>query len=658
MTFSWYFPSNRGGEESGLNDPGVEFFKSTASLSRETIQNIGDARRPDCVAADKPARAVLELMDLDTDSFPGRDRYRRILEACRSGVVDAWPDPDLQRRNGLDFFDRAIEHLSRSSLPILKISDYNTTGLVGDIRDKMGAWYRLLHGQGFHAMQGPGGGTFGIGQRAPFAFSDLRAVFYSSRLDDGSWRFMGKSILCSFPDPDDGDLKRPIGYWGMDSTDGHGVTPVFSDLEIPSCFHREETGTDLYIAGFTRQDWEGVSVLSVLRNFFACIQAGYLQVEIRGGDLGDRVIGRDNIRDCLDEMSSAVETAGNGETGKELQWTSHYLRALEEPQDGHPRTAEIDVLGKVSLYVTRDQDAPGRVAFMRKPRILVYDWPRSIISDFAAVCLCEDEPGNSLLASMEDPSHTKWNPEQLGGSNPDGLKKARRARSELNRFIRETLKELVVQEQPETEDFPELHLWLPEEEDEADMPGPGADESDETSEDESGHTTPKEKKVTVVKRPPRQPPTVSTQSTTTATGDGEGSTGSGEGGTHGSGSKSGPHPGTGTGDRGGEDDDLPGIRPSELQFRSFIDAQDSSSTTYRVVLLSGEDCMGDLTLRAIGEDSRYPIDIIEARDLDGGTMIGFNQSTLQSLRLAARQRKQIQIRVRSHIRLALGTVNR
>jgi len=662
LTSEWYFPSNRGGEESGLNDPGVEFFKNTASLSRETIQNIVDARRPG-IPEGEPVRAVLELQEMDVFRFPGTDRYRRVLRASRDSVLSAWSDPELRKRNGLEFLDSALKLLEGPTMPVLRISDFNTTGLGGDIGDKSGALYRLIRGQGYHSMQGPGGGTYGIGQRAPYAFSDLRAILYSTQLADGQQRFMGKAILCSFPDPDrGGDISRPIGYWGAREEDDFEVLPLCGD-DIPVHFRREQTGTDLYVTGFTRRDWEEVTVLSVLNNFFASIHAGNLEVEIRGAEDKHYEIGQKNIRDLVDRLLSG-ELAGDTDAEdrnleRNLGRTFHYLKALENPVNGGPFTKKIGVLGKVELHVTRGEDAPNRVAFMRRPLSLVYDSVRSIVSGFAAVCICADEPGNTLLASMEDPSHTRWNPEQLAGRRPELFAQAKKARSEINRFVRDTLKEMVVNDQPEAEDFPDLHLWLPEDEDDADDEGQGSDLTDDVTTEETGQPSSVTSPVTAIKRPSTTAsPQVRATANSAGNGEGEGSSGGGGDGGGGSGPGGGDGPGTGSGTNEGGDGELPGLSPANIRFRSFHERTHADQGSYQIVVSAVRECRGNLMLKAVGQDSKYDLDIARAVDLSTEASIGVQESTMKNLHLEAGMTRRFRIWVKSPVRLSIGTAGR
>ena len=133
----WFFPKLGGGEEKGLNNEGIETFRKQDSLARETCQNIGDAWNQ---ASGEPAVATF------------------VLEALPDGTG-----------NEKKFFDNALDMLRSEFIPMLRIGDENTSGLIGSDDDRRKPFFRLLKGQGSSSLQGDGGGTFGIGQRAPFA---------------------------------------------------------------------------------------------------------------------------------------------------------------------------------------------------------------------------------------------------------------------------------------------------------------------------------------------------------------------------------------------------------------------------------------------------------------------------------------------------------
>ena len=85
---AWFFAPLSGGEESGLNESGIEAFKRVDSLGRETCQNILD--HPD--GSGRPCIAVFEYLDLPREDFPGSDEFVEIFKACSEHVLKLLPD--------------------------------------------------------------------------------------------------------------------------------------------------------------------------------------------------------------------------------------------------------------------------------------------------------------------------------------------------------------------------------------------------------------------------------------------------------------------------------------------------------------------------------------------------------------------------------------
>lgn len=291
----WFFPLLSGGEEAGLNDPGIENFKKGPSLGRETIQNIGDARSKEALANREPARADFDLLQMPVTHLPGAERYKQILETCREYTNRRFTKLKDRENNGLEFFNRAVELLERETLPVLRIRDRNTTGLAGSDheKDRDRPWWRLIRGQGYSSREGVAGGTYGIGQRAPFAFSSLRTVMYYTRLPNAEEAFIAKAILCSFPHPDHGELTQNKGWYcrldttAKDASKWTKWAAIRDPAAIPLHFRRgdEDVGTDLYIVGFQGgQKWKWELRRSVLRHFFAAIEQGALEVRISEED--------------------------------------------------------------------------------------------------------------------------------------------------------------------------------------------------------------------------------------------------------------------------------------------------------------------------------------------------------------------------------------
>jgi hypothetical protein len=81
MSIKWTFPSNDGGRDNGLNDPGVETFKGDFDryLARELGQNSLDARRD----IKKPVLLTFELLEMDRNDIPDIDTLQEVF--VRSG---------------------------------------------------------------------------------------------------------------------------------------------------------------------------------------------------------------------------------------------------------------------------------------------------------------------------------------------------------------------------------------------------------------------------------------------------------------------------------------------------------------------------------------------------------------------------------------------
>src|SRR3954464_5502077 len=150
----WFFPSNNGGQESGFNDAGVVTFKGNIDryLAREAIQISLDAAANHL----KPVRVAFELQHHKPGSLPGIAVLRQTMKSCG----DYFPK-DKKAKN---FFANASELLKSGSLPVLRIGDYNTTGVTGADDDREGNWYNLVKCAGSSAKGEGEGGSFGIGK--------------------------------------------------------------------------------------------------------------------------------------------------------------------------------------------------------------------------------------------------------------------------------------------------------------------------------------------------------------------------------------------------------------------------------------------------------------------------------------------------------------
>lgn len=166
----WSFPENYGGEERGLNNAGIETFsgRKIESLAREIIQNSLDARKD----YKRPVKVSFDLIQTRNSDIPQISEYKTIFSRC----YDYWEKNEKAKA----FFTTALKMLQQEQIPVLKISDYNTTGLTGAQLDRGGHFHSLIKSVGVSNKQGGKGGSFGIGKNAPFATSAFRTVYYST----------------------------------------------------------------------------------------------------------------------------------------------------------------------------------------------------------------------------------------------------------------------------------------------------------------------------------------------------------------------------------------------------------------------------------------------------------------------------------------------
>ena len=214
----WRFPPTSGGRVDGLNDPGIAHFTGSplVSLARETIQNSLDAS----LTLDTPVHVSFELITVRPESI-GRDELAQAIDSSRQAAGD-----DSIATAALT---AAADSIRLGTIPCLRVSDRDTTGLRGD------QWRAIVKMQGVSqkpTMKGAGG-SHGIGKYAPFAVSTLRTVFYwtcwfltqmcarSSPRQVG--HCSGKTLrMCSCPVRNgavvgrsiDGRLRGPRSWWG------------------------------------------------------------------------------------------------------------------------------------------------------------------------------------------------------------------------------------------------------------------------------------------------------------------------------------------------------------------------------------------------------------------------------------------------------------
>lgn len=427
----WSFPSNNNGDVNGISNSGIETFQGTPlkSLAREICQNSLDASLDE-----SPVTVDFISFELSKEEIPGAED---LCDAFNRSLA-FWEPKKAQ-----DFFNTALEVMNAEKIPFLRISDFNTTGLCGSDGEYNTPWCNLTKSSGASDKAVTSGGSFGIGKYAPFACSSFRTVFYSTLDKDGKSAYQGISRITSFRN-DNNEITSGVGYWG-----GENNAPVFNrQLALDPAYSRPKgkTGTDVYIAGFRKSiDWKSDIVASILDGFLYAIYTGKLVVHV-----DDITIDNEHLTDlCDDYKEYLTENANN------------YYEILTTTQ-----SVDIDFknMGLIRLWIAIRPDRPDmhrKVAMIRKTGMKIMD--KGGISGnipFAGVMLIEGEKINDFLRSLENPQHTKWEPDRC----TRGRQYAQNIIRDLISFIKDELEKLKPEDDSDEVD-PSVGEYLPDESD-------------------------------------------------------------------------------------------------------------------------------------------------------------------------------------------------
>jgi hypothetical protein len=442
----WDFPSNGGGETDGFNNSSIDTFigRRVFSLIRETIQNSMDAR----ANSGKPVKMCF-LFD-------------QVLKSEAMGISELLPFLNLAARTAIDqhgaehpgtkFFKRAIDQVvSSETIPFFSIHDFETTGLTGPTesgKGKPGAWLALVKGSGLSIKNAPGSlGSFGHGSKAPFAISQIRSVFYFSRIQEGSKvesRFQGKSILQSM-ETKNGEMTQGTGYFGHK----HRCMPLVND-DVPKWVAKlrdkqgEGTGTSLLVPfpelGNNPDDfWRDIKI-SILSNFYYAILQGNLEVGLGGVD----VITSSNLGECLENLLMEISLQQQDES-QELREELRSAITIQYPSIEKHGTLISKSFGEVEWFMRIGQDIDWRnVGVARQNGMLISHRAKNLqkftgTKPFDMFLCVIGQSGSQILRAAENPAHTEFEFDRI--TDPVERKKKLKEYSEFTREIRELIRE-------------------------------------------------------------------------------------------------------------------------------------------------------------------------------------------------------------------------
>lgn len=419
---NWNFPSNQDGQLKGVADAGIENFNGTelSSLARENCQNSLDAAMDD----NNPQVLVeFERYCVSNNQIPGIAEYRQILKKCK----EFWDESGSEKAK--KFLKEAVNYANLENGYILRISDYNTTGLsepYGNSSDpskfSFDGWNALIKIDGGANKGEDKAGAFGIGKSAPFSNSYYRLVFYRTFNQKFERASQGISRLMSYPKGS--SMTSGVGYYG--NSDGNN--PVESISELEALNTRTETGTDVFIYGFKNSnDWEMEICSALLENFLMSFYNGKLRVKVQGREINATTLGNYMISTHNKRPSETKSTYGN------------YL-ALTRTEGVYTYTKDFHGLGILELRILIDpnEKLDRKVLIVRKAGMKLFRLGNiSKLVPFTGILELKGKDLNSYFRTMETVAHDNWEPGRH--SNP---KQAKAYYEELKNWIRFVVAEL------------------------------------------------------------------------------------------------------------------------------------------------------------------------------------------------------------------------
>lgn len=397
----WFFPSRGYGETEGFSNPGLEMFKGEPirAMAREICQNSLDAVRN----SSEPVKIEFERLFVNpATKFPGIEDMKGILEKCRN----FWKEQNDAKT--LNFINDATRSIRDGGIFVLRVSDYNTTGLKGSFSsEKITPWKSLVQGNAFSVKNNDNAaGSYGIGKAAPFVVSGLQTVFYRTYDEDGNRAAQGVTHLVSFEDKAMSKLgedivRRSTGYYG----DGVENKPFRSIHELDEINERTEYGTDLFIPVFTftvgKLDWKDEIIVEILENFLYSIYSGKLEVKI------DKLtLRKDNLFTHINRLMPKTKNV------------AAFYEVIREDNDAViEEVKKFYEMGYLRLRLLYKADMNKQILTVRNSGMKIAKiagLPKGI--SYTGFLEIQGERLNSFFRGMENPQHNAWEPKRH--SNP------------------------------------------------------------------------------------------------------------------------------------------------------------------------------------------------------------------------------------------------
>ena len=399
----WRFPASNHGDTTGMTPGDSETFKKNpfSAFAREILQNSIDARASD----EEPTRVDFSLFKIKSKDIPGCNELAEAMRRCKEFFH--------YKKDYVEEYNKMLNVLNSDEVTCLRVSDFNTTGLIGVETPKQqnNKFLALTKGTGVSEKAGEmAGGSKGVGKNAAYNMSSIRTVFYSTHSDrdinDKPGDYIGSLGVAKFVSgyvddivSEDRDHTQGTGFFSKDDN----KNAIGSLINLDSSFNQRTSncGTDIYIVGFNNEaGWEKEIINSLLDSFMAAILYNELEVNVNG------------INITKDNIESIVYDKDIINKNKKSNIVSQYR--LLTNKDSKVQTYDLDTeYGVCQLYILpleKDEEdlATHKCSMIRHPLMKIKDESLGQSFRVSAMCIIGKGKLGEKLRSIENAQHIDW----------------------------------------------------------------------------------------------------------------------------------------------------------------------------------------------------------------------------------------------------------
>ena len=398
---------------------------------RELCQNSCDA------TAGGKVRIEFDLFNLPKDDFPDRNAFSTVLAQCKNTVSNLNHD-----RSGLSLMFDMIDAFNEPSIPVLRASDFGTTGATGSgigQYDAQTPWKAMTLGFGISNKGGKSAGSFGRGKESFFAVSQFHTVFFSTNDIEGKCASIGCSELITHYD----QLQNKYASFGI-----CGDSEYLYNYSVPGLlnlgnFSRspEDKGTDVYIMGYSliSSDWADRIILSAITDFFIKIIRNELEIKA-----GSKTINSSNISAEVQRLIQKYPREAN-----DLNLLQEQINLLS----GKP-LFKNDVF---SLYLQKSENY-GHIATVRGGMLI--DKRFKACPSAVGLLIIENDRVSRLLAKCEPTNHDRWVKNNIQNLAKNDRKEIISILDDISQTVSKIVEEFSGISEAETQDAEGLEKYL------------------------------------------------------------------------------------------------------------------------------------------------------------------------------------------------------